>query len=505
MKLNSPFQPGPLIAAKTNAFARDTKPLLAVICGLFFAVAVATAVEPFDLGDRRELFVDRHMISSMSGSARLQLHEPRSAGIAFQFDAPWEGPASTFATVFRDGEKVRLYYRGYCSPPEDTDATTGFTQPTRKDGLQSTCYAESNDGGRTFTRPNLGLFEFKGSKENNVVWPNPSPNFAPFKDERPGVPDDERYKAVQQSHSAHIGGSGLAAFYSADGIHWRVAIKRPVLTGGGYDSHNVAFWDPNRQEYRAYCRLFSDKIREIGWARSDDFLTWTERELIDVGDAPHEHLYTNATQLYFRAPHYYFSFPMRLMQTRSGREGQRGVSDAVFMSSRDGVRFDRTFLEALIRPGRDPLNWGDRSTMPAWGLIQTGPDEMSLYTTQHYKFPSVHLQRNVWRLDGIASLHADGKPGELLTKPFRFTGGKLLLNYATSAAGSIRIEIQDADGKALPGYTLAEAPETFGDKIDAPFAWKRGSDVSALAGRPIRMRFVLKDADLYAWQFQTGS
>ncbi len=223
-----------------------------------------------------------------------------------------------------------------------------------------------------------------------------------------------------------------------------------------------------------------------------------------TGDAPHEHLYTNATQLYFRAPHFYFSFPKRFMATRSGLEGHRGLSDAVFLSSRDGLHFDRTFLEALIRPGRDELNWGDRSTMPAWGLIQTGPDEMSIYYTQHYKYPSAHLRRGVWRLDGIASLHADGSPGELVTKPFRFAGGRLMLNYATSAAGSICIEIQDKAGKPLPGFTVTDAPETYGDKIDVPFAWKRGDDVSSLAGKVVRLRFLLKDADLYAYQFQVG-
>jgi hypothetical protein len=487
-----------------STWDRRTVPVLTGAL-LLLVAAPAIRAEPgvSDLGDRRELFVDRHRIDAMSGSARLVLHEPRPAGVALKFDAPWEGPASTFATVFRDGDKVRLYYRAYWTPPEATDPKTGYTQPVKKEGLQFTCYAESADG-KTFTRPELGLHEFQGSKKNNIVWPNPAPNFAPFKDERPGVPADERYKAVQQSHSAGIGGSGLAAFYSADGIHWRVAVRRPALTGGGYDSHNVAFWDSNRKEYRAFCRVFPDMVRGIGWARSDDFLTWTEREPIKIADAPREHLYTNATVLYFRAPHMYLSFPKRLVPGRSAREGQHGLSDAVFMSSRDGEHFDRTFTEALIRPGRDERDWGDRSTMPAWGLIQTGPDEMSIYTTQHYKYPSAHLRRSVWRLDGIASLRAEGKPGELTTKPFRFSGKQLTLNYATSAAGGLRVEIQDADGKPLRGFTLADAPEAFGDKIDAPFSWKQGADVSSLAGKAVRLRFVLRDADLYSYRFADG-
>ena len=105
------------------------------------------------------------------------------------------------------------------------------------------------------------------------------------------------------------------------------------------------------------------------------------------------------------------------------------------------------------------------------------------------------------RLDGIASAHAGGKPGELVTKPFTFTGKQLTLNYATSAAGSVQIEIQNADGSTIPGFTLSDAPETYGDKIDAAYAWKNGTDVASLAGKPVRLRFVLKDADVYAYRF----
>ncbi len=446
------------------------------------------AAEAYDQGDRRELFVDRHQIESMSGGAELKLHEPQPAEVAIKFDSPWDGPVSAYVTVFQDDDKVRMYYRG-----------SKASNPGQKSELQFACYAESPDG-KVFTKPKLGLFEFEGSKDNNIVWGNPSHNFAAFKDTRPGVPAEEKYKALQSANSAKLG-KGLAAFYSADGIHWRVAIDKPVITNGAFDSQNLAFWDPNHQEYRSYYRIFTDKARDIAWAKSDDFLSWSDMKPIDRQDAPREHFYTNATLPYFRAPHIYFSFPKRFMPGRSGREGFKGLSDAVFMTSRDGEKFDREFLQALIRPGRDEKNWGDRGTMPAWGLVQTGPDEMSMYYSQHYREPTAHMRRGVWRLDGIASLHAGATPGELVTRPFTFAGNSLTLNYATSAAGSVQVEIQDADGKAIPGFSLAEATETFGDKIDAPFAWKKGTDVSSLAGKPIRLRFAVRDADVYSYRF----
>ena len=78
----------------------------------------------------------------------------------------------------------------------------------------------------------------------------------------------------------------------------------------------------------------------------------------------------------------------------------------------------------------------------------------------------------------------------------------MTLNVSTSAAGSVRVEIQDAVGHPLPGYTLADATELIGDDLERVVTWKAGADVSELAGRPIRLRFVMKDADLYSLRFR---
>lgn len=452
----------------------------------------AQAAKPVAIDDRLELFVDRHLIESMSG-AELRLHSPRPAEIALKFDAPWERAYSGYVTVFRDGDKVRMYYRGW--PAVDGD----------KKSPQYACMAESSDG-RTFTRPQLGLFEFEGSKANNIVYGNPSHNFTPFKDTRPGCPDDERYKAVQTFKST-TGLGGLAAYVSADGIHWRQLGDTPVMTKGAFDSQNLAYWDAAKNEYRCYYRIFINKVRAVAVATSPDFRTWSDPTPIDLGDTPAEHFYTNATVPYFRAPHYYFSFPKRYVPSRVKLAGhkEKGISDGVFLSSRDGIHFDRTFLEAFIRPGRDQHSWGDRSNMTAWGLIQTGPDEMSVYYSQNYRYSDHHMRRGVLRLDGIASLHAGAKPGELVTKPLTFTGEQLVLNYATSAAGSVQVELQDADGKPLPGFTLADAPELYGDQIAEPYRWKSDASLAKLAGQPIRIRFVLRDADVYSYRFGSAA
>ena len=98
-------------------------------------------------------------------------------------------------------------------------------------------------------------------------------------------------------------------------------------------------------------------------------------------------------------------------------------------------------------------------------------------------------------------MHAGARPGEFTTPPLVFSSQKLQLNYATSATGSVRIELQDESGRPLPGFALADMPELFGDEFDAVVKWKTGTDLAALRGKTIRLRVQLKDADLYALRF----
>ncbi len=113
-----------------------------------------------------------------------------------------------------------------------------------------------------------------------------------------------------------------------------------------------------------------------------------------------------------------------------------------------------------------------------------------------------YLRRQSLRIDGFVSVNAPLSGGELVTRPIRFAGDRLVLNYSTSAAGSIRIEVQDELGHPLPGFALADSPELYGDSIEQSMPWKDGSDLTRLAGKAVRLRFVLRDADLYAFRFR---
>jgi len=461
--------------------------------------------DPLELGSRRELFLDHHLIASMEG-ARLELGTVRDEGPVFRFDESWEGPFAGYSTVIQDGERYLLYYRGL--PKAGADGTS----------LETTCVALSSDGVR-WERPSLNFHEVNGSKANNVILADVAPvthNFSPFLDSREGVPAAQRFKGLGGNEH-----SGLIAFSSPDGLKWTCMQEEAVFTEGMFDSQNVAFWSESEGRYLCYFRTWSgggySGFRTVSRTTSVDFLNWTAPEVMSFGDTPQEHLYTNQTHAYFRAPHIYVAVAARFMpgrQVLSDEDAERlGVnpkyfrdcSDAVLMTSRGGRVYDRSFMEAFIRPGVGLENWVSRSNYPALNIVQTGPAEMSLYVNQNYAQPTAALHRYSMRLDGLASLRAGRAGGVVTTRPLTFEGDRLELNLSTSAAGGVRVELQREDGTPYEGYALADCVEQIGNELDRVVTWRREgartSDVSALAGEVVRLRFHLVDADLFAMRF----
>lgn len=459
-------------------------PSLALTCVLPLALHAA---EPLNIGSRWELFVDEYLVAKKSGVA-LKLAEPVRREVVLTTDQPWEGQTCAYFSAIQDGSKVRLYYRGSAGGSDHSED-------------QVTCMVESDDGIH-FTRPKLGLIEAGGTKDNNVIWRGvESHNFAPFLDSNPNVKPEERYKAlggVKQPGKNWAQGAtpgGLYAFTSPDGIHWKKMKPEPVITKGAFDSQNLAFWDATRSRYMSFSRIFSNKVRAIQSMTSNDFLAWGDGVPHSYAEGvPAEHFYTSATVACPTAPHLFLSFPKRFATSREkvkGHVGGKGVSDAVFMSSRDGTHWDRPFLEAWVRPGPDIDNWTERSNMTACGIYESSDKEWSLYISEHYRHPDHRIRRLSVRKQGFASMHADAKGGEFTTKPITFTGTKLLLNSSTSAVGFIKIEALDEAGKVV-----AKSAEIFGDEFEANVL-----DVSKLTGKPITLRVQMKDADVYALRF----
>ena len=322
----------------------------------------------------------------------------------------------------------------------------------------------------------------------------------------------EKYKALGGTRK-----SGLVAYVSADGKEWKKLQEEPVFREGVFDSQNVVFWSASEGQYVCYFRTWTGDgytgFRSVGRTTSKDFINWTSPVQMSFGNTPYEHLYTQQTSPYFRAPHIYLAIGARFMPNRKvvndEEAKQLGVnpkyyndcSDAILMSSRGGGVYQRQFMESFIKPGIGLQNWVSRSNYPALNVVQTGPTEMSVYVNQDYAQPTAHLRRYSMRFDGFASLSAGYSGGEMTTKPFIFEGGTLELNYSTSAAGEILIEILDKDGNKLPGYSMEECQPIIGNEISRTVYWNKSKDLSKLAGKPIRMRVYLKDADIFSFKF----
>ena len=481
------------------------------------------AKEPVDIGSRRELFLDDLLIDRLDKLER-QLHHPVPQNVAITHDAAWEGTGSGYHCVFRDGQRYRMYYHG-----AELKLTGNHEAPVL-------CLAESEDGIR-WSKPNLGLHEFKGSRENNIVMvsgpqhgidlPIDASHVTVALDENPAAASEARYKAF----AADKKGKGLYALGSPDGLKWHPLKAEMILTSGQYDSLNTFCWDPQAKIYRAYCRSWdAGEYRGIRTATSADFLTWSEFQPIEFEPAvAPQQLYTNGVRPYFRAPHLLVGLPTRYIE-RGWSDSMRALpdlrdreeraknnlrygtalTDVLLMSSRDGRKFHR-FDETFLRPGPErPGTWNYGQQYVAWQMVETKSPlddqvpELSFYSTERYWHgPGTVLRRYSLRLDGFVSLHAAWQEGELVTRPFRFAGTRLELNFATSAAGGLRVEIQDPSGKPIPGYTLADCPELFGDALARTVSWKSSSDLAGLAGKPIRLRFVVRDADLFAIRFDS--
>ncbi len=451
-----------------------------------------------DIGSRRELFVDDLLIGQLIGTKQ-KMHTPQ------RLRSLPSRPYGHYATVLKDGDLYRMYYRG--------DKIKGLHW--RKDGWgayhanEVTEYAESKDG-KNWTEPDLNLYEIDGIPEGNVVLSDEflvTHNFSPFIDKRPDVPEGERFKALGGGRypEANWGGwptpgrrkelrekygpGGLYGWASADGIHWEKLQDKAVIPEefGKFDSQNVAFWSEAEEQYVSYFRWFHNGYRSIRRSTSKDFLTWTTP--VDMqANLPGEHLYTSGTHPYFRAPHIYIALPTRFQSRRNA------ITDVVFMTTRPGSdKYDRAFKEAFLRPGLGERGWGNRSNYVTWHVVPVSDKEMAMYMYGGAQY--------VLRYDGFISINAGYKTSEFITKPLKFNGQKLDVNYSTSAAGGIRVEVQNLAGKPIPGFTLEDCIPLYGDEISRDVGWKENSEIGQLAGQSIKLRFEMTEADLFSMQF----
>ncbi len=444
------------------------------------AACLTALAGPRDIGATRHLWVDDTLVESKTAAMEYRLHSPRVEG-----PYPTQ-PSGYYMTIIReDNGLLRAYYRGYLQ------SIYGAADD------EFTAYAESRDG-INWDMPRLGLIRFENDPDQNAVvykfpemkWAGLCHNVSPFIDNSPDCDPEERYKAVAGTPML-----GLWALVSPDGFHW--TLKTPAILPKtemySFDSHNVAFYNTVTKQYELYYRCgvtpSGENVRTVYKSTTQDFNHWERGEFVGP-NFPGEQIYTLIPNQYFRAPDYLICFPTRYSEER------KSETDIMLITSWRGEPFERLHKDALIRPGAIPEAWGNRRNYISRGMIPVGDREVAVYE-------NINRRRFVWRLDGFSSLHAGAEQAELVTKPFTFQGNTLTINAETSALGLVKFELLDEDGQPIPGFALDDCAEFFGDKIDVPVVWKSGADLGALAGRPVRLRIVMKEADFYSFKFET--
>ncbi|HSW46311.1 MAG TPA: LamG-like jellyroll fold domain-containing protein [Phycisphaerae bacterium] len=441
-----------------------------------------------DLTGPWQLFVDDHLIAVRAQVARkYHAFEKHEGNPVLAGDQPWEGNnIYLYGTILpgEDGKGYRMWYQ---------------TIP-RGDEKTSVLYATSADGVR-WDKPNLGIHERKGSKDNNVTLAG---GFMPAVIFRPWEIDAERRYLMMT-----LAKGGWQATVSRDGLHWKELPNNPVCKGGG-DSAQF-FWDPQTKQYVCFGKVIyhvdGSRRRCVGRSATKDLTNWPPFELVLTPDTLDDRWADGVrrTHLYGMSVFAYETMYIGLLWIFRATDDEGYLVGPVYVelaTSRDGVRWerpgaDRTPVLALGKPGAwddgqlytptHPLVEGDRIR-----LFYSGFDE------EHGRAMHGKIGLATLRKDGFASLDAGDREGTVLTKRLAGAGGGLHVNCA-AAKGWLKVEVLDGDGKVLPGYELSACEPVTGDGVDQAVTWGRRKELPAETAS-VRLRFVMRNASLYSFK-----
>ena len=505
--------------------APDTKPL-----PLLFADANGKRA-PIDLGTRKYVFIDGAILAHAK-NVTFTVNPPKDEQVALEYTPNLTKHVSVLED---DRGLIRLYYEG----PDDTLAVA-----TSKDGIH-------------FTLPDLGHGSYKG--QSNIATEDKAVLGNVFVD--PTAPSDARYKLVSGMRGSgiylftspdgftfHRWPTSLLPFWGASqsNVFW--------------DDQQQAFLGYHRSDFHAtpggstqrefvFTRV-RDLYKPVPYQPVTQQATWaaakTQRlrepqpHFLDNGplapggigiefpsvfgpipeDAPGTDIYVPQALKYPWSPDTYVAFPAVYFHYRGDGPPERqilgaeksargsGVVETEVAVSRDGEHWTRYPRPAYIGLGEH----GGRVLHMAYmaeGMVRRGNEIWQYYLgDDHYHSWFVRTPthravfRVVQRLDGFVSADAAYTGGSMETLPFIFSGNTLELNVATDATGSVQVGLEDADGKPIPGFSLDDCIYLNTDDVAAKVAWmKNGSDVSALAGKAVRLVFRMRGAKLFAFQF----
>jgi len=436
------------------------------------------------------LFVDDGDIASMHGLTRSVRQAAKHYGNPVLMpEQPWEGEAiMPSATVLfdEDRQEFRLWYAGY-------------RYLSSLDEQYSLCYATSVDGVH-WRRPALGLVEFDGSTQNNLLipWGDPrrhdTTSATIFYD--PSAEDaSRRYIMVYFCSGLYPLGLGLA--FSSDGLRWQPHPDNPLDSGGQEPIGDVlyAMLEPRGKRMAAYYRV-RQRVRPrrtLARAESQDMLHWSGHRVILEAD---EHDPPDAEMLGL-TPFRYGDMILGFLwvSTENGRKVEVQLA-----SSRDGATWQRVgdrrpFLTRGAAGAFDE-NSVSRVTVP----VVMG-DELWFYYEGRGDARRRGIGLATVKMDRFISLDAGEAEGELLTRPLTITDQtKLLINAVANPGGYVLAEVLDQEGRPIAGFTREDAILFQDSAVFHPFAWAGQSDLSALAGQVVQIRFILRKARLYAFR-----
>lgn len=477
-----------------------------------------------DVTKHKQLFLDDYAIESMEGVKRT-LHQPDKQGpvLRADVDAGQTAVQSRNSPQWNSDKELWewFYWSYYEFPPYGPHATTE---------RRTVCYATSTDLIH-WQKPSLGLYEWDGSTDNNICyrpelvkvdeWGNYRYLYHTYRDEAEPDPS-RRYKAMFDHADRWLG-------VSPDGLDWTMLDIPPIPSQD--ESH--LFFDETTRQFTLTHKLPTEWGRSVWMSRSPDFENWSEPVLVFHTDEvdrenrrkrieavmadsrylapplfdgvdyiaetyqmavmPYEGVYVGFPRILNPSatiPPPYGNFTAlnqtELAVSRDLLDWERVADRALFLEIDpwDGVSFDTTQVSPVGRPiVRDDEIW------VFYGSHRyRGPQEFYEAAGHDYQFERGAMSLAKLRLDGFVSLDAD-REGVVVTKPFVASEGSLLVN-ADASRGRVDAELLDAESmepvNGLSGTVTR-------DGIDAAVVEGVSYD------RPLRARFTLKDASLYAF------
>jgi len=481
-----------LLAALATSWAAL---LVATVCAENPTDRVAdSAVRP--IGGEAQIFVDDLLLARKSGVVR-RVHPCEKLAEPVMVSAkPWE----------QDGIDQRIYVYGTVR----RDSGMGLFRMWYN-RLHLVLQATSTDG-LHWQRPELGLYELAGSKSNNAVLSHFHSPSVVYNDR--AADPEQRYNMLGYSRASK---RGYHAAHSADGVHWKLYPKNPVLPGG--DTCTLAY-DPKTEEYLAFHKLHrehrGERRRLVYLATSRDMQSWSEPKLVMAPDEQDDaqvqgeggrfsqfynmSVFPYGSQFLGLVTHFRYTGPPK--ERGPLQSGDDGPIDVQLVHSRDGRAWHRCEDRSPVIPNGPHAYDAGCILGVTNGPVIVG-DQLWLYytaiTTTHAGYvpkKKITIALAKWRLDGFVSLEASGQGGIVETVPLQCAGDQLTVN-ADAVDGALTVAVLDRSAKPIPGYGHDDCIPLCRDSVRQSVRWKECNRLPT--DRPFRLQFRLRNVKLFSF------